>query len=284
MGKLSKILTFAVFSAAAVWVNGLPAEQGLEEGTDQVMETVSDCDHSCCNDDKRVARVLFNDVWGELVEKYGEKGIVLPKQVVFLNGAPGAGKGTNTVTVMRTLEIPNKPVEVSSLLNTPECEKLKEKGMLVGDDIVVSLVLNELLKPENARGVIIDGFPRTAVQAHFLKFLIQKLKGDNEPIFRMVNFSVSRRTSVIRQLSRGDAAVEQNKKAEAEGAKKVPVRATDLSPEAAARRYQIYEKSIGECISILNGALELYEINAEGAYKEVRNRTRDILSREHQDQ
>jgi adenylate kinase len=283
--NMKEMLKVFVFVAAIFSINWAQADQEIvpsgEIDTPMNMDTVDK--GPVQNSDVDVASTLFGEAWEDVLSKYGEKNIVFPKQVVFLNGAPGAGKGTNTITVMRTLEIPSRPIEVSSLLNTPECEKLKEKGMLVSDDIVIKQVMNELLKPENVRGIIIDGFPRTAVQAYFLRCLIEKLNTNNDiegPIFRMINFSVSRQTSIVRQLSRGDAAVEQNKKAETEGVKHVQVRPTDLSVEAASRRYQIYEKSIGECIDILKPVLDFYEINSEGSFKEVRNRTRDTLSRE----
>ncbi|MDR3144383.1 MAG: nucleoside monophosphate kinase [Puniceicoccales bacterium] len=227
-----------------------------------------------------IAMDLFDDIWGGLCSRFGEKNLHFPKQVVFLNGAPGAGKGTNTLTVMRVLEIPSRPVEVSSLLKTPECEALKDKGMLISDDIVVLKVVEELLKPENARGVIIDGFPRTAVQAYFLRQLIRALRskdGQNDVIFRMVNFSVSRKTSVERQLARGTEAIERNKTAKVEGRSEIAVRATDISSESAMRRYEIYEKSIRDCIVILRNDLDFCEINAEGTFEDVKNRTYNIL-------
>ncbi|MDR1401999.1 MAG: nucleoside monophosphate kinase [Puniceicoccales bacterium] len=235
------------------------------------------------NEDAMAAYSLFQRVWEDLCSKFGEKNLKFPRQIIFLNGAPGAGKGTNTITVMRVFEISSKPVEVSSLLTTPECEELKEKGMLVGDDIVIAQIMREILRPANARGIIIDGFPRTTIQAYFLKILIDRLAedtGEEKPVFKMVNFSVSQQTSVSRQLFRGTTTIQQNQKASKLGQKQTALRATDMSEEAASLRYQLYKKSISECIEILRDSLDFFEIDSEGTFEEVRNRTQDTLSGE----
>jgi adenylate kinase len=227
---------------------------------------------------KLMAKILFNNLWEELCEKFGERNLKFPKQVIFLNGAPGSGKGANTLGVMRALEIFTPPIEVSSLLTTPECEALKAKGQLVSDDIVVAQIMNVLLKAENYKGVIIDGFPRTVVQAYFLKNLLYKLHEIHDGLstgFKIVKFSVTRQTSVERQLLRGAMAIEENKKA---GSKVVEVRPTDISAEAAARRYQIYEDSINACLAILRDDVSIYDIDAEGTLEEVKRRVDNILS------
>jgi adenylate kinase len=228
-----------------------------------------------------MAKTLFNNLWQELCEKFGERNLKFPKQVVFLNGAPGSGKGTNTLNVMRVLEISTPPIEVSSLLTTPECESLKARGQLVSDDVVITQVINELLKTENSRGIIIDGFPRTVVQAYFLKYLICKLHEIHNEMptgFKIVKFSVTRQTSINRQLLRGAMAIEQNEKAKESGSKVVAVRPTDISFEAASRRYQIYEDSINACMAILRDDIPIYDINAEGTLEKVKRRTNNILS------
>jgi adenylate kinase len=237
--------------------------------------------HVSIKQSKLMAKTLFNNLWQELCEKFGERNLKFPKQVVFLNGAPGSGKGTNTLNVMRALEISTPPIEVSSLLTTPECESLKAQGQLVSDDIVITQVMNELLKVENSQGIIIDGFPRTIVQAYFLKYLLYKLHEIHDEVptgFKVVKFSVTRQTSIERQLLRGAAAIEQNKKAKESGSKVVTVRPTDMSFEAAERRYQIYEDSINACMAILRDDVLIYDINAEGTLEEVRHRVDNIFS------
>ena len=225
--------------------------------------------------DEDVADRIYENTMSKIRSEFGVQDIVFPKVVVFLNGAPGAGKGTNTLTVMQILGIANKPVEVSSLLTTPECERLKSDGKLIDDDIVIMQVVHELLKPENSSGIIIDGFPRSPVQAYFLKRLVSEFGCNDESDlskFVMVTFSVTRQTSIDRQIARGAKALEDNEIARKFGSPEVKVRATDVNPDAAAARYDTYEKYADECRSILDGHITHYEISAEGTREEVTDR------------
>jgi adenylate kinase len=222
-------------------------------------------------DAEKIGKKLFEEVWASILRRSewgGEKDKVnFPRNVVFLSGAPGAGKGTNALAIMRIFEIKNRPIEVSSLLRTPECEELKNRGLLVGDGVVVSMVMDAILNLSGENGVIVDGFPRTAVQAYFLKHLVAAVDGQvphQATKFKVITFSVSRDVSIERQLARGKLAVQQS------GFGGEAVRESDLSQETAALRYETYEKSIGQCLDILRGEINLYEIDANGDLDGVR--------------
>jgi adenylate kinase len=95
--------------------------------------------------------------------------------VVVLLGAPGAGKGTQAPILARRLGIP--VVATGDLFRaavrdgTPlgvEARRFMDAGRLVPDDITVRLLLERLGRPDAAGGVILDGFPRTGVQARAL--------------------------------------------------------------------------------------------------------------------
>jgi adenylate kinase len=92
--------------------------------------------------------------------------------VVVLLGAPGAGKGTQAPLLSDRLGIP--VVATGDLFRaavrdgTPlgmEARRYMDAGQLVPDEITVRLLLERLGRPDAATGVILDGFPRTAVQA-----------------------------------------------------------------------------------------------------------------------
>jgi adenylate kinase len=246
--------------------------------------TPSDGESSVKVDDQdgELALDIFNDVWAKLLKKYGSKKMKFPAKMIWLNGAPGSGKGTNTSSVMRVLELFTKPIEVSSLLNNPEAQAIKASGRLVDDATVIAIVFEELLRPENARGVIIDGFPRTRVQAMCLKLLINRLQADEHNkwcSFKIINFMVSRKTSIERQLARGRETLENNRLVESSHVgSKMPVRETDLSESMANFRYQTYLDQTQRCLMMLCDMVEYDEISAEGSIDEVRKRIYTTLS------
>lgn len=96
--------------------------------------------------------------------------------VVIMMGAPGAGKGTHSSELSKTLNIPH--ISTGDLFReniknqTPlgkAAKELIEKGELVPDNIVVEMLFNHIHdKGYDLTGYILDGFPRTLIQAQSL--------------------------------------------------------------------------------------------------------------------
>ena len=94
--------------------------------------------------------------------------------IIFL-GPPGAGKGTQAQIVCQRLGIPQ--VSTGDMLRaaiaagTEMGRKAKEymdQGQLVPDEVVIGIVKDRLADPDCQKGYILDGFPRTVVQAKAL--------------------------------------------------------------------------------------------------------------------
>ena len=121
------------------------------------------------------AQLIFTGVWRQLESEFGRDNLRFPKEIMWLGGAPGAGKGTNTPFVVRERGLTAPPIVMSDLLDTPEMRLLKDQGRFIGDREAIDALLRELLKPPYVTGVVVDGFPRTAVQVHAVKMLYQHM-------------------------------------------------------------------------------------------------------------
>ncbi len=94
---------------------------------------------------------------------------------VLLLGAPGVGKGTQAKELVKLWGVPQ--ISTGDLLRanvaqgTPlgrAAKEIMERGDLVPDSLVDDMVAVRLGQPDTARGYILDGFPRTLVQASWL--------------------------------------------------------------------------------------------------------------------
>ena len=254
-------------------------------------ETTSVSVSSAVDLEVKDADLIFNSVWQQLENEFELEGLRFPKEVIWLNGAPGAGKGTQTKFIQNFRHLTAEPIVVSSLLKSPDAKKLIDAGMMVGDREVTNLVFRALLRPENQSGVVVDGFPRTKTQVICLKRLHEKLNAlrrehrgtpladhFKKPMFHIVVLFVDEAESVRRQLYRGEQAREQNAEVEASGVgEAVEVRATDHTDEAARNRYRTFKEVTYDSLTTLREVFFYHYINAHGTIREVQQRIEDEL-------
>ncbi len=98
-------------------------------------------------------------------------------KLIFL-GAPGSGKGTDAKLVAKTLDIPH--ISSGDIFRNEVAQKTKlgleikedmDTGKLIPDHVVLDVMEKRLTQPDCKNGFILDGFPRTIVQADALQNL-----------------------------------------------------------------------------------------------------------------
>jgi adenylate kinase len=94
---------------------------------------------------------------------------------VLLLGPQGAGKGTQAKRISAEYGIPQ--IASGEILRAEmaagtelgrRVQEVYDRGDLVSDDLMIELIRNRLEQPDTEAGFILDGFPRTTVQAEAL--------------------------------------------------------------------------------------------------------------------
>ena len=95
---------------------------------------------------------------------------------LILLGAPGAGKGTQAELLVEKLSIPS--ISTGNMLREAiangselgkQAKTYMDGGLLVPDDLILSIVAQRVNQPDCANGFILDGVPRTLAQAEALE-------------------------------------------------------------------------------------------------------------------
>ncbi len=127
-------------------------------------------------------------------------------RLIFL-GPPGAGKGTQAVTLAESQHIPH--ISTGDILRqavtdqTPlgvQAKAYMDSGDLVPDSLVMDLIRERLSQSDAQAGWILDGFPRNLSQAKALDQLLQAMGQTYDQAFY---FEVPTEALVARMLERG---------------------------------------------------------------------------------
>ena len=125
---------------------------------------------------------------------------------LILFGPPGAGKGTQAKILIEQFNIVQISTgdmlreEVKSETDLGKLAKvIMDKGDLVSDEIIMSMIENRITKPDCENGFILDGFPRTFNQAVNLDALLKNL---NLKIDKVIEINVNEKLLLQRILKR----------------------------------------------------------------------------------
>lgn len=113
---------------------------------------------------------------------------------IILMGPPGAGKGTNAKRIASFYKIPHistGDMFREAIKNKTSLGELANsymsKGLLVPDEVTIGLVKERLSRDDCKDGYLLDGFPRTMVQAEALTELSKEI---GRPITNVLNIVV----------------------------------------------------------------------------------------------
>jgi len=152
----------------------------------------------------------------EKMRRVGGKSRQSASRVILFLGAPGSGKGTQSSWLSGQLGIPSLStgdmLRAESKRNTAAGLKLRKilaSGSLVDDEMVCQAVSSRLRLELPARGIILDGFPRTLRQAECLDRILSDL-GIAGPVvlhLDLPNGDVSRERLISRMTARRQCGV-----------------------------------------------------------------------------
>jgi adenylate kinase len=212
----------------------------------------------------------------------------MPTYIVLL-GPPGVGKGTQAKIVAQSTGLPHvssgdlfrenikEQTELGSL-----AQSYMNKGELVPDGVTIAMIRQRLSKPDCRAGAILDGFPRTPVQADALEVMLAEFNGkvDHVPfITAHDDVLVDRLSGRWTCQGQGHVFHERHNPPRKAGVCDFDGTALyqrdDDKTETVKRRIQVYFSQTAPLIAYYKGRNVLAEI--DGA-QEINQVTRDFLA------
>jgi adenylate kinase len=212
---------------------------------------------------------------------------------IILLGAPGSGKGTQSQRLAQRHSIPQ--ISTGDLLRaavkngTPLGVRAKaamDAGNLVDDETVLGMIRERLAEPDAQRGFILDGFPRTLVQA---RALADMLRDTGQPLDSVVLLDVDPGELMRRIAGRRCCAdcgkVSNVFTSPAAGGEACPrtgqphrfTQRSDDNETAVAERLKVYDEKTRPLIDYYKQQGLLRSINAEGDVDDVTARLNAVL-------
>jgi adenylate kinase len=210
---------------------------------------------------------------------------------IILMGPPGAGKGTQAEQIKAAYPIPH--ISTGDMFREAvsngtemgiEAKKYMDAGKLVPDAVTIGIVEERLAKPDCQTGFMLDGFPRTIIQAEALDKALSKMGKNLEAA---INISVPSEILIDRMSGRVSC---QECKAVYNTRFNPPLKADvcdkcggnlihrdDDKEETVRNRLQVYMDQTTPLLDYYQKQSKLFDINGNRDTKEVFNDIKVIL-------
>ena len=216
------------------------------------------------------------------------------KNIIFI-APPAAGKGTQSKLVSAEYNIPHistgdllrEDVNSGSDLGVYLKQEM-DKGNLISDETITTLLKNRLSKSDCANGYILDGYPRNVTQAKIYENLLKEL---NKDLGSVIFLDIDKSLALERTLSRivcPNCGASYNLNIEAlkpikEGIcdkcnNTLKIRSDD-NKETFLNRFDTYINNTKELIDYYDklGVLSRIKINKEDSAQDIFNEIKKII-------
>lgn len=202
---------------------------------------------------------------------------------LILLGPPGAGKGTQASIIVEEYNIPHISTGDIFRYNIKEGTELGKKakgymdqGLLVPDEVVVEIVEDRLKQDDCKNGFLLDGFPRTVVQAVALDNVLQNM---DTSLDKVINIEVDKNILVERAVGRrickdcgATFHIKNNPSTKGDICDKCGgtlYQRDDDNAETVTKRIEVYLKETTPLIDYYTKQGKLFTVDGDRAIKEI---------------
>jgi len=213
---------------------------------------------------------------------------------VILLGPPGAGKGTQAKGLEERRGL--KQLSTGEMLRAAvaagtetgrKAKAIMDRGDLVSDDIVVSIIADRLDEPDVKKGFILDGFPRNTAQAEALDKMLKAKKMNIDSVIEMKvddDALVERIAGRYTCAKCGKGYHDRFERPKSEGVCDVCgsrefVRRPDDNEKTVRGRLEVYNKQTAPLIDYYGKKGNLRTVDGMADIRDVRRQIEEVLDR-----
>lgn len=196
---------------------------------------------------------------------------------IVLLGAPGAGKGTQAALLVEKYgmcHISTGDILRAAVKNETELGKkakgFMDAGELVPDDLIIDLMRERIQEPDTEKGVLLDGFPRTTMQAVALDSMLAELERPLDCALLIdVDFEIIVKRLTARRMCKDCGHIGSSADAKCPACGGEMYQRDDDNEATVRNRLDVYEKSTAPLIDYYRGKNELVTVDGDRAPEAV---------------